>query len=111
MRMGWASFILPFVFVASPALLFDGNTVEIVTTLGLSAVGITAVTAGIVGFWSRKLGPLTRAAFVVGGALALPLGFVSFDRLMHLPAAFAVTVLAIALFFMKPRSIDEQVVS
>ena len=111
MRMGWAAFILPFVFVDSPALLFDGNTVEIVTTLGLSAVGITAVTAGIVGFWSRKLGLLGRATFVVGGALTLPLGFVSFDDLVHFPAAITVIVLAIALMVRQPRSVDEQTAS
>jgi len=111
MRMGWAAFILPFVFVGSPGLLFEGNAVDIATTFALTAVGVTAVTAGIVGFWSRKLGPVARAAFVVGGALALPLGFVSFDTLMHLPAAFAVIVLAIALMVRQPRSVDEQIVS
>ncbi len=111
MRIGWAAFIIPFVFVASPALVFEGNAMEIVTTLALSAVGVTAVTAGIVGFWSRKLGLLLRAAFIVGGALALPLGFVTFDELLHVPAAFAVVALAIALVIMKPGAIDEQVVS
>jgi TRAP transporter 4TM/12TM fusion protein len=111
MRMGWAAFILPFVFVGSPALLLEGNAVEVATTFGLTAVGITAVTAGIVGFWSRKLGFVARGAFIVGGALALPLGFVSFDTLMHLPAAFAVVVLAIALTVRQPRSVDEQIAS
>lgn len=84
---------------------------EVATTLGLSAVGITAVTAGIVGFWSRKVAPLVRVAFIVGGALALPLGFVTFDEFLHLPAAFAVIALAIALMVMQPRSIDKQTVS
>ena len=111
MRMGWAAFILPFVFVASPALLLQGDAVEIVTTFGLSAVGITAVTAGIVGFWSRKLGFLVRAAFVIGGLLALPLGFVSFDELLHIPAALAVVALAIALAILQTRSADRQIVS
>ena len=111
MRVGWAAFILPFVFVASPALLFEGDAAEIVTTLALSAVGITAVTAGIVGFWSRKLGPLARVAFVVGGLLSLPLGFVTFDELMHVPAASAVVALAIALFVMRPKSIDGKTVA
>ena len=111
MRIGWAAFILPFVFVASPALLFDGSAVEVATTFVLTAVGITAVTAGIVGFWSRKLGPLARAVFVVGGLLALPLGFVSFDKLMHFPAALAVVALATALIIMQRQSIDGQTAS
>jgi hypothetical protein len=84
---------------------------EIVTTLALSAVGITAVTAGIVGFWSRKLGPLARATFVVGGLLALPLGFVTFDELMHLPAAIVVVGFATALIVMQSRSIDGKTVA
>jgi len=111
MRMGWAAFIIPFVFVASPALLFNGTAVEAVTALGLSAVGIAAVTAGIVGFWSRKLGVLARTFFIVGGALALPLGFVTIDEFLHVPAALAVVVLAVALVVVKPRPVDGTTVS
>jgi TRAP transporter 4TM/12TM fusion protein len=108
MRIGWAAFIIPFVFVASPALLLEGDAVGIVTDLGLSAVGIAGVTAGIVGFWSRKLGFVARAAFVVGGALALPLGFVTFDEFLHVPAALAVVALAVAIVVVKSRSADGQ---
>ncbi|MFC6658559.1 TRAP transporter permease [Roseibium salinum] len=97
MRVGWAAFILPFVFVASPALLLDGTPVEIALTTVLTAVGITAVTAGIVGFWSRDLGIAMRIALVLAGLLALPLGFLPAMDEVHIMAAIAAILLAIAI--------------
>ena len=104
MRVGWAAFIIPFVFVASPALLLDGSYQEAGMTFFLSAVGIVAVTAGIVGFWSGSHGPLIRIGFVVLGFLALPLGFVSSTAVLHWPAAFAAVALALVLMFLKPQN-------
>ena len=73
MRVGWAVFIIPFLFVATPELLMQGDWLAIALALGLSGVGVMAITAGIVGFWGRRLGPALRLAFVVSGSLALPL--------------------------------------
>jgi TRAP-type uncharacterized transport system fused permease subunit len=94
MRVGWAAFMIPFIFVSSPALLLEGDTVEMAVTMGLSMVGIVAVTAGIVGFWTRRLGLQFRAAFVLLGATALPLGFLPASDLLHLSAALAAIILA-----------------
>jgi TRAP transporter 4TM/12TM fusion protein len=97
MRVGWAAFILPFVFVASPALLFDGTPIEIALTTSLSAVGIVAITSGIVGFWGRDLGIAMRIALVVSGGLALPLGFLPTLEAVHVTAALTAILLAIAV--------------
>lgn len=101
MRVGWASFIIPFVFVSSPALLLQGSYFEIGQTLLLSLVGVMAVTAGIVGFWARALGPIYRLAFFVLGALALPLGFLPVPEMIHIIAAVLAIVLAAILSFFK----------
>ena len=97
MRVGWAAFILPFVFVATPAILMEAGWGAILLNLALAAVGIIAVTAGIVGFWTHKLSGLPRLAFVLLGALALPLGFVPTAEALHIPAAIAVVLLAVAI--------------
>jgi len=104
MRIGWAAFILPFLFVAKPELLFNGSYPDIAIVVALSAVGIFAVTAGIVGFWSRPLNLIMRAAFLAAGALALPLGFVPQASLLHIPAAIATVILALSMMFLKTRS-------
>lgn len=109
MRVGWAAFILPFVFVASPALLLDGTPVEIALTALLTAAGITAVTAGIVGFWSRDLGVAARLALVMGGLVALPLGFLPVGQEIHIAAALAVILIAIAIRVRTGRQLGQPV--
>ncbi|SFI14486.1 TRAP transporter permease [Albimonas pacifica] len=94
MRIGWASFILPFVFVASPALLMEGTWTESLLVFCLAAAGILAVTAAVVGFAGRRLNPALRGLLLVLGALSLPLGFLPISDLVHAAAA-AASVLAL----------------
>ncbi|MFT7191265.1 MAG: TRAP transporter 4TM/12TM fusion protein [Dinoroseobacter sp.] len=104
MRIGWSAFILPFAFVATPALLFQGSAVEIAAAAILTAIGIAAVTVGITGYWARSLGMLHRLAFVALGALSLPLGFIDIGQTMHVVAALAVGLLATLLVVQQGRS-------
>ncbi|HCQ64796.1 MAG TPA: C4-dicarboxylate ABC transporter permease [Rhodobacteraceae bacterium] len=97
MRVGWAAFIIPFLFVATPELLMQGDWPAIALALGLSGVGVMAITAGIVGFWGRRLGPALRLAFVVSGSLALPLGFLGDARILNILAALAAVGLSLTL--------------
>lgn len=97
MRIGWAAFIIPFLFVATPGVLMEGTTLDIVLAAALSGTGIMAVSAGMIGFWSRKLGPVMRLGFFVTGFLALPLGFLPGAEALHIPAAIAAVGLAIGL--------------
>ncbi|MCU4653729.1 TRAP transporter fused permease subunit [Roseibacterium sp. SDUM158016] len=99
MRIGWAAFILPFAFVSTPALLFEGTMQEVVTAACLTAAGIAGVTAGIAGYWGGRLGPVLRIAFVALGALALPLGFLDVSMVAHAIAAAVLIALAAALMF------------
>jgi len=97
MRVGWAAFILPFVFVATPAILMDGSWVEIAKSTLMTGIGIMAVTAGVVGFWGGRLGPLMRLGFLASGLSALPLGFLNAGDVLHIGAAFAAIALAVAM--------------
>ncbi|GGE45442.1 TRAP transporter permease [Actibacterium pelagium] len=106
MRIGWAAFILPFAFVSTPALLFEGSLVETIFAGLLTAVGIFAVTTGITGYWGRPLPMVLRLVFTVLGALALPLGFVDLPTLAHAAAAAGAILLAVGLLFSAPRASD-----
>src|SRR6056297_1724109 len=104
MRIGWAAFILPFAFVATPALLFQGSLAEIALAATLTALGIGAVTVGIAGYWARSLGLVLRLAFAGLGALSLPLGFVDVAQGVHVAAAAVVVLLATALVVLAGRA-------
>jgi len=71
MRFGWASYIVPFLFVYSPALIMRGSLLEIVGVVMLSITGIWFVCAGMTGYAFRVMPPASRAAFVVAGLLLL----------------------------------------
>jgi TRAP transporter 4TM/12TM fusion protein len=107
MRIGWASFMIPFIFVATPALLLYGSAIEVVSALGLTATGIAGVTAGMVGFWGTQLDLVKRLAFFACGFMSLPLGFFPNMTFVHWPAALVVVALAVWLKFRNGQSENE----
>ena len=70
-RIGWAAYIVPFLFALSPSLLMQGSALGIVWSVACAAFGIWLGTVGIVGFFYRAIPPLERALFVVAGVLTL----------------------------------------
>src|SRR6185295_1350335 len=71
MRFGWASYIVPFLFVYSPALIMRGSWTEIVLVMALSVAGIWFVCAGMTGYALRVMGVPQRAGFVLAGLMLL----------------------------------------
>jgi TRAP transporter 4TM/12TM fusion protein len=72
MRLGWAAYIVPFLFVFSPSLLLQGTSVLTTIVAVISAVaGVWLVSAGVTGFYRRRLPVPMRAGFVAAGALLL----------------------------------------
>ncbi|QKV18923.1 TRAP transporter permease [Oricola thermophila] len=102
MRIGWAAYIIPFVFVGAPALLLEGSTFEIVVTAVMSAVGIAAIGAAIVGFLHDRLGSGMRVALALLGFGALPIGYLpAAVQPVHLACTAAVILLTAGLFLLK----------
>jgi TRAP transporter 4TM/12TM fusion protein len=104
MRIGWSAFILPFAFVATPALLFQGTTQEVLAAAILTALGVAGVTTGIAGYWGRRLGPLLRFGFVALGVVTVPLGFFGLPMTLHAGTATALVALAAALLILRPKA-------
>jgi len=71
MRFGWASYIVPFLFVYSPALIMVGSWKAIALVMALSIAGIWFVCAGFTGYAMRVMSVPMRVAFVVVGILLL----------------------------------------
>ncbi|SEG59862.1 TRAP transporter permease [Marinobacterium lutimaris] len=71
MRLGWTAYIIPFLFVTSPALLLIGDPMSIAVSVVSALVGVWAVSVGFVGYLGHKRKPAARLAFMIAGALFL----------------------------------------
>jgi TRAP transporter 4TM/12TM fusion protein len=70
-RFGWMAYVVPVLFVLSPALLLIGSAGGIVLALGMTLAGIWFVSIAIAGYFLRTLGPAHRIVFLIAGACAL----------------------------------------
>ncbi|WP_162901632.1 TRAP transporter fused permease subunit [Breoghania sp. L-A4] len=112
MRIGWAAYIIPFIFVGSPALLLEGSLVEIIAAAAMSAVGIAAISAAMVGYLHERLGLGLRVVVGVLGFGALPISYLPEElELLHPACTVAVVMLTIGLFVLKRGSAHKKQVN
>jgi TRAP-type uncharacterized transport system fused permease subunit len=71
MRFGWSSYIVPFLFVYSPAILMQGSVLDIVVVTVTSLFGIWLICAAMTGYFTRLLSGPRRIAFVAAGIMML----------------------------------------
>jgi TRAP-type uncharacterized transport system fused permease subunit len=72
-RFGWSAYLIPFLFVVSPALLMDAGPLEILIAAAAAVAGIWAVSVGIAGQLFSVLGIPLRILFIAAGlALLVP---------------------------------------
>ncbi|AGT33380.1 C4-dicarboxylate ABC transporter [Geobacillus genomosp. 3] len=71
-KLAISAFIIPYMFVLSPALLMIDTTVPYLIWVVFSAfIGMLAISAGMIGFWYRKLNILERIIATVTGLLLI----------------------------------------
>ncbi|MEH6404173.1 MAG: TRAP transporter fused permease subunit [Sneathiella sp.] len=71
MRMGWVAYVVPFLFVFSPALLLQGDTPTILLNLAFVLGGIYLVSVAVVGYFLEAHGPSKRFLLLGAGLGAL----------------------------------------
>jgi TRAP transporter 4TM/12TM fusion protein len=71
MRFGWAAYIVPFLFVYSPAILMKGSVADIAMVTFTSLFGIWLICAAMTGYFTRVLPAASRACFVVAGVMMM----------------------------------------
>lgn len=108
MRIGWAAFIIPFVFVGSSELLLNGSYLEIALATGLSCVGVVSVTASIVGFWGRHLHILERLTLLALGLLSFPSSLIPSLENLHMPAAVFVAAYGVWVFWKNSKQTNSE---
>ena len=72
MRLGIVAYVVPFIFVFHPAMLFKGAPVDIALAAASAAVGVILMGIGLAGFLFRPLGWFARATVTFAGLLLIP---------------------------------------
>jgi TRAP-type uncharacterized transport system fused permease subunit len=73
--VGWAAYLVPFLFVYDPPLLMQGAWWQILWAVATNCVGLWCGTIAVVGFFTRRIEPWRRAAFLCAAlALLYPAG-------------------------------------
>jgi TRAP transporter 4TM/12TM fusion protein len=68
MRFGWTAFIIPFLFVLSPSLLLQSDSVmDIFLSISTAVIGVWFVSAGMIGYAIRALDLPRRIGLLAGG--------------------------------------------
>ncbi|MDA0654389.1 MAG: TRAP transporter fused permease subunit [Proteobacteria bacterium] len=70
-RFGWMAYIVPLLFVISPAMLLRGEPGLIVFTIATVVIGVWLVSVAIAGYFVRPLALPMRCLFGAAGVLAL----------------------------------------
>jgi TRAP transporter 4TM/12TM fusion protein len=71
MRIGWAMFLLPFLFVLSPTLLMQGKWGAIIFDSTTAMIGIYLAICGMLGYFQRPLPILSRIILCIAGLVAI----------------------------------------
>jgi TRAP transporter 4TM/12TM fusion protein len=71
-RLAITAFIIPYIFIFSPAMLFiDTNAGEVVRIIVTSLTGMWGVASGIEGYMFKRMNPLERIMGIAGGLLLI----------------------------------------
>ena len=91
-RLAIAAFMVPFVFVYSPQMLFiDATFFHVVYIAATAFIGMILVAAGLTGFYKVHMNPIERLLFV-GSGIALV-------TTHYLTNAIAIVVALITLYY------------
>ena len=87
-RLGWVAYVMPFVFVMSPALIMRGSFLEVAIAFIAAFFGIWLGSAGLLGYFTKRLNPAVRALFFACGiALLFPIDIVDGGIVIRLAGA------------------------
>ncbi|HKX50287.1 MAG TPA: TRAP transporter fused permease subunit, partial [Candidatus Binatia bacterium] len=107
MRLGIVAYIVPFVFVFHPALLFKGTIVEIGAAIITAVIGVIFLSVGVAGYLFQRLGWIKRALMIAAGLLLIP----SASTSLWLGANAAGILLGVALVIVEWSSASKHAIN
>ena len=72
MRLGIVAYIVPFVFVFHPALLFKGALIDIASAIASAVIGVILLGIGVTGYLYRPLAWAKRVIMIIAGVALIP---------------------------------------
>jgi TRAP transporter 4TM/12TM fusion protein len=87
MRIAAAGFIVPFMFVYGPSLLFIGSAFDIITSVVSASFGVIALAAGMMGWFVKKVKIWERIVLLIAAVLLIKPGLYS-DAIGYILLAF-----------------------
>jgi TRAP-type uncharacterized transport system fused permease subunit len=73
-RIGATGFVIPYMFVYGHSLLMIGSWTTVVTTIISASIGVTALSAGLMGWFLRKATVWERMMLLAGALLLIKPG-------------------------------------
>jgi len=98
-KIGFAGFVVPFVFCYDAAMMLDGSLIDILKVCGTALIGCIGMSCGMQGWYfskQRKISMLTRIAIIAGGLCMM----IASD----LTSAIGIVVLVAVAVFEKRRT-------
>jgi len=71
LKLSFAAFILPFIFVYDHGLLLIGTPAEVTMSIIRAALAITFISAGFMGFFRKEMGTVKRGLIITAGVLLI----------------------------------------
>ena len=106
-KIGLAGFLVPFLFVYWPSLLFVGNLWDILSSAVSAIIGCIALAAGIQGFLYKKTTFLERILLLAAAGLLLKPGYIT-DAIGIIFLAFVIIKQKVGRFAEPKAEIDPQ---
>lgn len=76
-KLGLTGYIVPFMFVYSPALIMQGTVPEIMIAATTAVMGVIFLAAGLHGYFTRRMDLIERVLFVAAAMLLIYQGLLS----------------------------------
>ena len=97
-KLAIAAFLIPFVFVLEPSLLFEGPVSDLIPALVTLILGMTVVAAGLAGFFIGPAKAVERVMLIGGGLLMV------YPSIIVSAVGFAVMAVAVVLQVLRRRA-------
>jgi len=102
-RYGWSAYIIPFIFIFAPELLFQGSAGLIAFTMVQTGFAVWLISVGASGYFRDHLRVIDRAGIILAGAcLLLPASAMPSWAVWVNLAGLGLGLAVIALNFKKP---------
>ena len=99
-RLGIAAYVVPFVFVFQPALIFDGAPMEIAIVGIKTTIGVFVLAVGMAGYLFRPMSLAEQIVFALSGVIIM---VVPFGQGFSMPLIGAAAALTVVLGWVQKR--------